>query len=117
MSAPQYTPGTNNGQLPEDSSSSVPTLDVSELDDYYTDNGEKISYLSLDNKISSNHFIHCFEYTVWKKDMFCTKACTRVEISQFLRTLQVQKNDIIFSQDAHFINCKNQVVIYLGWFK
>ena len=61
MSAPQYTPNTNNGQLPEDSSSSVPTLDVSELDDYYTDNGEKISYLLLDNKTSSNHFIHCFE--------------------------------------------------------
>ena len=41
LSAPQNTPGTNNGQLPEDSSSSVPSLDVSELDDYYTDNGEK----------------------------------------------------------------------------
>ena len=41
LSAPQYTPDTNNGQLPEDSSSSVPSLDVSELDDYYTDNGEK----------------------------------------------------------------------------
>ena len=62
LSAPQYTPGTNNGQLPEDSSSSVPSLDVSELDDYYTDNGEKkISYLSLDNKTSSKHFIHCYE--------------------------------------------------------
>ena len=41
LSAPQYTPGTNNGQLAEDSSSSVPSLDVSELDDYYEDNGEK----------------------------------------------------------------------------
>ena len=47
MSAPQYTPDTNNGQLPEDSSSSVPSLDVSELDDYYTDNGEKNLHILL----------------------------------------------------------------------
>ena len=47
MSAPQYTPDTNNGQLPEDSSSSVPTLDLSELDDYYTDNGEKNLHILL----------------------------------------------------------------------
>ena len=58
MSAPQYTPDTNNGQLPEDSSSSVPTLDLSELDDYYTDNGEKIYifYLSRDAKTFSIYF-------------------------------------------------------------
>ena len=57
LSAPQYTPDTNNGQLPEDSSSSVPSLDVSELDDYYTDNGEKKStcftYVSSDTKTFS----------------------------------------------------------------
>ena len=43
-----------------------------------------------------------------------TGACTRVGISQLLRTLQAQKIDIIFCQDAHFIYCKNQVCIYLG---
>ena len=47
LSAPQYSPGTNDSQVPEDSSSSVPSLDVSVLDDYYTDNGKKIFYLSL----------------------------------------------------------------------
>ena len=57
LSAPQYTPDTNNDQLPEDSSSSVPSLDVSELDDYYTDNGEKIYifYLSSDAKTFSKY--------------------------------------------------------------
>ena len=61
LSAPQYTPDTNNGQLPEDSSSSVPSLDVSVLDDYYTDNGEKKFYLSLDNKTFSKYFKHWYE--------------------------------------------------------
>ena len=44
--------------------------------------------------------------TVWKKDMFCTKACTRVGISQLLRTLQALKIDIIFCQDAHIAKIK-----------
>ena len=72
MSAPQYTPDTNNGQLPEDSSSSVPTLDLSELDDYYTDNGEKIYifYLSRDAKTFSIYFQLYAKILISEKNFF-----------------------------------------------
>merc|ERR1711971_1160098 len=86
LSVPQYTPGTNNGQLPEDSSSSVPTLDLSELDDYYTDNDvftaevEEIAELKKELK----------DLKEIDKE-FMTKVLTKLEIQAENAAMQNQK--------------------------
>merc|ERR1711971_247364 len=86
LSVPQYTPDTNNGQLPEDSSSSVPTLDLSELDDYYTDNDvftaevEEIAELKKELK----------DLKEIDKE-FMTKVLTKLEIQAENAAMQNQK--------------------------